>query len=67
MKDGTTRRDFNKKVLAAAVGGMLAGSALTGRRALAGEGDGPKPKEEGEKHVCKGLNTCKGKGGCKTT
>ena len=55
------RRDFGK-LTAAALGGMVAGTALSGR-AFADEGDSPLLSEP---HVCRGLNTCKGKGSCKT-
>ena len=49
------RRDFSK-IMGAAVAGMLAGSKV----AFA------EHHEKGGKHVCKGMNECKGKGGCKT-
>ena len=56
------RRDF-AKLTAAALGGLLAGAGLT-------EGAAKKPKKKDPKkplflqepHVCRGLNTCKGKG-----
>jgi hypothetical protein len=56
------RRDFHK-LTAAALGGVMAGSNLL--RA----DDKSKPKDEKispflqEPHICRGLNTCKGKGG----
>ncbi|HEX3999560.1 MAG TPA: hypothetical protein VHX65_13490 [Pirellulales bacterium] len=53
------RRDF-QKLTAAAFGGVVAGSVL-GRSVLAA-GDEAKSLLE-EPHVCRGLNTCKGKGG----
>ena len=52
------RRNFSK-LTAAAFTGVLLGAALQGRAADA------KHDPElllGEKHVCRGLNTCKGKG-----
>lgn len=57
------RRDFSKLTMAA-LGGAVAGSAMTGRVWA-------EDKEEGslllrEPHVCRGLNTCKGKAGCKS-
>src|SRR5688500_8493249 len=52
-----SRRDFGK-VLAIAVGGVLASTTLACK---SGSGSGPT-----EKHACKGLNTCKGQGGCST-
>jgi hypothetical protein len=56
------RREFSKLMLAA-LGGLLAGAGLT-------EGAAKKPKKKDPKkplflqepHVCRGLNTCKGKG-----
>ena len=48
------RRDFGK-VMLGVTGGLLAGAQLT-NVAFAGE-------EGGNKHACKGLNSCKGKGG----
>lgn len=53
------RRDFTK-LAAAALGGLVAGTAL------AEEKKDDKKEEKNplltEKHVCRGLNTCKGKG-----
>src|SRR5687767_12296001 len=51
------RRDFGK-VMLGVTGGLLAGAELA-KVAYAGEEAG------GENHVCKGHNSCKGKGGCK--
>jgi hypothetical protein len=59
------RRDFTK-LTAAALGGMLAGASLG--RADDKKDDKPKAKDPKkplllqEPHVCRGLNTCKGKG-----
>lgn len=52
-----TRRNFSK-ALSAAVAGMAAGAVLVPRLA--------KGQTKGDKHVCKGMNECKGQGGCKT-
>ena len=53
-----SRRDFGR-LTAAAFGGVLLGSALVGRAADSEE----KPAAgSDDKHVCRGLNTCKGKG-----
>jgi hypothetical protein len=49
------RRDFSKLTMAA-LGGMLAGAATTVHAAQ------EKNPLLSEPHVCKGLNTCKGKG-----
>ena len=51
------RREFTK-VMGAVVAGMAAGT-----RAFA---DDKAPAEKADKHICKGHNECKGKGGCKT-
>jgi hypothetical protein len=58
-----TRRDF-QRLTAAAFGGVVGGSLML-RHAVAAD-DTPKSLLE-EPHVCRGLNTCKGKGGCGAT
>lgn len=61
------RRDFTK-LAAAALGGVAAGSTVVGR--VLAEEDDDKPKKNPlleEPHVCRGLNTCKEKGGCGAT
>lgn len=61
-KSELSRRDF-QRLTAAAMGGLLAGTALGGTAAAA---DDKKKKKKNpllsEPHVCRGLNTCKGKG-----
>ena len=57
-----SRRDFSK-LMSAAVAGMMGAGALAG---CSGQGKKGPEAEPGEKHACKGLNSCKGKGGCKT-
>ncbi len=53
------RRGFAKLIGAAAAGlGMGA--------FLAGCSPSATPQSPAEKHACKGMNTCKGQGGCKT-
>ena len=54
-----SRRDFGKLTMAA-FGGVVLGTALEGHAA---EGDDKHDPSLllGEKHVCRGLNTCKGK------
>ncbi|RME54090.1 MAG: hypothetical protein D6795_04640 [Deltaproteobacteria bacterium] len=70
------RREFGK-FMAAAVAGMVAGKMFPSTAAFSGEGkDGKngcagmkKTKDDGKvlaKHACKGLNDCKGQGGCKS-
>jgi hypothetical protein len=58
--------------MAAAISGILLGSAAT---ALAGEADDHSCKSKDkaaqdkgahDKHACKGQNACKGQGGCKS-
>ncbi len=56
----STRRDFHKLSMAA-LGGAVAGGAMFSSPAFAGSEELLK-----EPHVCRGLNTCKGKGACKT-
>jgi len=52
------RRDFTK-IMGAVVAGMVAGSKLSA--------DDKKTADKAtDKHICKGHNECKGKGGCKT-
>ena len=53
------RRNFNKLLLGA-VAGILAGTQ--GRTVYAGEA----ADEGGDKHACKGMNDCKGQGGCES-
>ena len=58
MDEDVSRRDFGKLTLAA-FGGVLAGSLLSGRTLFAED----KPAAAaGDKHVCCGLNACKGQG-----
>ncbi len=54
-----SRRDFSK-LTAAAFGGVLLGATLTSRAADAEKHDPLLLLQD--KHVCRGLNTCKGKG-----
>jgi hypothetical protein len=57
------RRDFNK-LTTAALGGLAAGSLL-GCRSEPAAGPGPDATpvaSGGEKHLCRGLNECKGQG-----
>ncbi len=52
------RRKF-RIALGTATAGLAAGAALYGQ-------DDSKKKTKAAKHDCKGLNACKGQGGCKT-
>ena len=60
------RRTFNKLLLGGAVAGILAGTQAG--RLYAGETVkvAEAADKGGEKHVCKGMNDCKGQGGCAT-
>jgi hypothetical protein len=64
-REEVNRRDFHK-LAAAAFGGLLVGAGMA--RADDKDKDEPKPKNDKtnallqEPHVCRGLNTCKGKG-----
>jgi hypothetical protein len=57
------RRDFGK-LMAAALGGLLAGAGVTfaQKKKKPKKKDVKKPMFLQEPHVCRGLNTCKGKG-----
>lgn len=57
------RRDF-QRLTAAAFGGLVSGSVLVGS-SFAADDAGKSLLEE--PHVCRGLNTCKAKGGCGAT
>ena len=62
------RRDFNKMILAAA-GGILSGATIgcsSSEKKQPASGGSKDAKATEAKHICKGQNTCKGKGGCQT-
>jgi hypothetical protein len=52
--------------VAAAVSGILLGSAMTSFADEAPNQGKSKDKAAQDKHACKGQNACKGQGGCKT-
>ena len=54
-KENLSRRDFNK-LSAAALGGIVAGTALAADALAADD-------KKKETHACRGLNSCKGNGG----
>ena len=63
--DTVKRRDFHKLTMAA-LGGLVAGTAVSSAQAQKKD-ESPKLKVDPgllmhEPHTCKGLNTCKGKG-----
>ena len=51
------RREFTK-VVGAVAAGMVAGAKLSA--------DDKKADAKADKHICKGHNSCKGQGGCKS-
>lgn len=57
-------------LIAAAVGGLLLGAAGCASGSSAPSAETPQASAEassgGESHGCKGMNQCKGQGGCKT-
>ena len=56
------RRDFNK-LTTAALGGLAAGSILgCGSEPAPGPGPAVTPVAASDKHLCRGLNECKGQG-----
>ena len=66
-KPELNRRDF-QRLTAAAVGGLLAGSAVASSAFAADEAPKKDPKKNpllGEPHVCRGINLCKGLGASK--
>ena len=70
-KSKFTRRNFNR-LSAAAFGGMMTGAVIgcqqpadTGGESPppdSGEEDGSETASAGDKHICRGLNACKGQG-----
>jgi hypothetical protein len=73
MKKG----DLKVQAIGLAVAGVLAGSRLLsalpkdaakgeGKKSSAGDEKKDKAQASSDKHVCKGMNSCKGKGGCKS-
>jgi hypothetical protein len=67
MKRNSTTKVF---LAGAAMAGLISGGLVsTSRAAEPSVGAGapaPAEKEKGETHACKGHNSCKGKGGCKS-
>jgi hypothetical protein len=60
-------------IAGAAIAGLMSGSfavtahaVQTSSKAGVSLKMGDKDKDAGDKHACKGINSCKGKGGCKT-
>ena len=66
MNNDMTRRNFSK-LSVAAFGGLVAGTGLIGCESTPTGGGGHDASLlTKEPHACKGLNTCKGNGACKT-
>lgn len=62
MREPLDRRKFHE-LSAAAVGGLVAGTlAGCGSNEPAKPNAGPPGKTAGERHLCRGLNECKGQG-----
>ncbi len=67
-----TTKNLTKGILAgAALAGLLTGGALRANAAQTGKTTSAKAgvladDKKGETHDCKGQNSCKGKGGCKS-
>ncbi len=58
---------MNKKLATAALVGLLSAGFITASAANASEGEKTAASDHAmEKHACKGANSCKGNGGCKT-
>ena len=62
-------------IAGAAIAGLMSGSFAVSAQAVQSSskagvslkmGDKDKDKNATDKHACKGMNSCKGKGGCKT-
>lgn len=65
MADSTMNRRTFHKLAMAALGGALAGADLAGAAEPAEKKKAKDPKQSAwlqEPHICRGLNTCKGKG-----
>ena len=64
-REDLNRRDFNR-LAAAAFGGLVVGAGMAQAQDKKDEEPKPKSKDKNpllqEPHVCRGLNTCKGKG-----
>ena len=59
-------------IAGAAIAGLMSGSFAVTAHAVQSNSKpgvslmGDKDKADADKHACKGMNSCKGKGGCKT-
>jgi hypothetical protein len=61
MSDRLSRRSFGR-FTSAAIGGLMLGSTAAALRAAEGKGTNDPANILLDPHVCRGLNTCKGKG-----
>jgi len=64
--ENVSRREFGKKMVSAATLGLFVGLTASAARAEKKGRAEDTGDEKGDKHACKGLNECKGKGGCKS-
>ncbi len=56
----------NRILIAAAAAGLMLGATACNKSRDEGSSTKPAMSANMEKHACKGMNSCKGKGGCKT-
>lgn len=56
----------NRILIAAAAAGLMLGAVACTDSRAGGSSTAPAMSGDIEKHACKGMNSCKGKGGCKT-
>jgi hypothetical protein len=54
-----------KALMAVAIAAMIAGAPLTSCKSSKSESSSSSAPHA-DKHACKGMNSCKGQGGCKT-
>ena len=65
-KENTMSRTARTLVITAAMAGMLAGTLGTIGCSSSSDSGTSAASSSVDKHDCKGLNSCKGKGGCNT-
>lgn len=57
---------LNRILVAAAAAGIMLGATACMDSRAEGSSNTPPTSGDSDKHACKGMNSCKGKGGCKT-
>ncbi len=65
-KENTMSRTARTLVITAAMAGLLAGTLGTTGCSTSSDSGASVTSPTVDKHDCKGLNSCKGKGGCNT-